>query len=78
MYYAAAQAEAQACATSPVAIVGGGNSAGQAALFLSRTSAEVHIVIRGESLRASMSRYLLAGIEHNIASSSGPGRRSPP
>ena len=65
VYYAATQAEAQACATSPVAIVGGGNSAGQAALFLSRTSAEVHIVIRGESLLASMSRYLLDRIEQN-------------
>ena len=65
VYYAATQAEAQACATGPVAIVGGGNSAGQAALFLSRTSAEVHIVIRGESLLASMSRYLLDRIQQD-------------
>jgi len=65
VYYAATQAEAQACAASPVAIVGGGNSAGQAALFLSRTSAEVFIIIRGESLQASMSRYLLDRIEQN-------------
>ena len=52
VYYAATQAEAQACGTSPVAVVGGGNSAGQAALFLSRSSAEVHIIIRGESLQS--------------------------
>jgi thioredoxin reductase (NADPH) len=49
VYYAATQAEAQACGTNPVAVVGGGNSAGQAALFLSRACAEVHIIIRGES-----------------------------
>ena len=65
VYYAATQAEAQACGTSPVAVVGGGNSAGQAALFLSRTCAEVHIIIRGESLHASMSRYLIDRIEQN-------------
>ena len=46
VYYAATQAEAQACGAGPVAVVGGGNSAGQAALFLSRSSAEVHIIIR--------------------------------
>src|SRR6185437_2321200 len=50
VYYAATQVEAQACGPSPVAVVGGGNSAGQAALFLSRTCAEVHIIIRGDSL----------------------------
>jgi thioredoxin reductase (NADPH) len=65
VYYAATQAEAQACDASPVAVVGGGNSAGQAALFLSRTCAQVHIVIRGESLQASMSRYLTDRIEQN-------------
>ena len=65
VYYAATQAEAQACGTGPVAVVGGGNSAGQAALFLSRSSAEVHIIIRGESLEASMSRYLIDRIEQN-------------
>jgi thioredoxin reductase (NADPH) len=65
VYYAATQAEAQTCGTSPVAIVGGANSAGQAALFLSRSSAEVHLVVRGESLHASMSRYLIDRIEQN-------------
>jgi thioredoxin reductase (NADPH) len=45
--------------------VGGGNSAGQAALFLSRTCADVHIIIRGPSLAASMSRYLIDEIEQS-------------
>ncbi len=63
VYYAATQMEAQACRADPVAIVGGGNSAGQAALFLSRSSAEVHIIIRGETLETSMSRYLISQIE---------------
>jgi thioredoxin reductase (NADPH) len=45
--------------------VGGGNSAGQAALFLSRSSAQVHVIIRGETLAASMSRYLIDQIERN-------------
>ena len=65
VYYAATQAEVQACGDGPVAVVGGGNSAGQAALFLSRSSAEVHVIIRGESLQASMSRYLIDRIEQN-------------
>jgi thioredoxin reductase (NADPH) len=65
VYYAATQVEAQACGTSPVAVVGGGNSAGQAALFLSRSCAQVHIIIRGDSLEASMSRYLTDRIEQN-------------
>ena len=65
VYYAATQAEAQACGTSPVAVVGGGNSAGQAALFLSRSRAEVHMLIRGDSLEASMSRYLIDRIKQN-------------
>jgi thioredoxin reductase (NADPH) len=65
VYYAATQMEAQACRSGPVAIVGGGNSAGQAALFLSRSSAEVHVIIRGETLAASMSRYLVDQIERD-------------
>ena len=65
VYYAATQMEAQACRADPVAIVGGGNSAGQAALFLSRSSAQVHVIIRGETLEASMSRYLIDQIERN-------------
>jgi thioredoxin reductase (NADPH) len=65
VYYAATQAEAQACETGPVAIVGGGNSAGQAALFLSRSCTEVHVIIRRDSLDASMSRYLIDRIERS-------------
>jgi thioredoxin reductase (NADPH) len=63
VYYAATQMEAQACREGPVAIVGGGNSAGQAALFLSRSSAAVHVIIRGQTLDSSMSRYLIDQIE---------------
>jgi thioredoxin reductase (NADPH) len=65
VYYAATQVEAQACGAGPVAIVGGGNSAGQAALFLSRSCDRVHVIIRGETLSASMSRYLIDRIEGN-------------
>jgi len=65
VYYAATQMEAQACRSDPVAVVGGGNSAGQAALFLSRGSSEVHIIIRGEALESSMSRYLIDQIEQH-------------
>jgi thioredoxin reductase (NADPH) len=65
VYYAATQMEAQACRADPVAIVGGGNSAGQAALFLSQTSMQVHIIIRADSLAASMSRYLVDQIERD-------------
>jgi thioredoxin reductase (NADPH) len=63
VYYAATQAEAQACGTGRVAIVGGGNSAGQAALYLSRSCAEVHLIIRRTALDATMSRYLVDRIE---------------
>jgi thioredoxin reductase (NADPH) len=65
VYYAATQMEAQACRAGPVAIVGGGNSAGQAALFLSRSGAEVHVIIRGETLDTSMSRYLIDQVERD-------------
>jgi thioredoxin reductase (NADPH) len=65
VYYAATQMEAQDCGAGPVAIVGGGNSAGQAALFLSRSCVQVHIIIRGEALEKSMSRYLTDQIERN-------------
>nr|WSY53617.1 FAD-dependent oxidoreductase [Streptomyces sp. NBC_00886] len=65
VYYAATQAEAQACGTGSVAIVGGGNSAGQAALFLSRSCATVHLIIRRDGLDATMSRYLIDRIERD-------------
>jgi len=65
VYYAATQMEAQACAGGPVVVVGGGNSAGQAALFLARTCTQVQVVIRGETLASSMSRYLIDQIERD-------------
>ena len=65
VYYAATQMEARACSGGPVIIVGGGNSAGQAALYLARTCTEVRIVIRGQTLASSMSRYLIDQIERH-------------
>ena len=65
VYYAATQAEAQLCAGDPVVVVGGGNSAGQAAMFLSRHSPGCRLLIRGGDLGRSMSRYLVDQIERN-------------
>ncbi len=55
--------EARLCAGSPVVVAGGGNSAGQAALFLAAAGSPVTVVIRGHDLDASMSRYLVDRIE---------------
>lgn len=63
VYYGATPMEAQLCANQEVAIVGGGNSAGQAAIFLAAHARHVHLLIRGAELAASMSRYLIARIE---------------
>jgi thioredoxin reductase (NADPH) len=65
VYYAATQMEAKACSGGPVVIVGGGNSAGQAALYLARSCPDVRIVIRSDSLARSMSRYLIDQIDRN-------------
>jgi thioredoxin reductase (NADPH) len=65
VYYAATQAEALLCAGDPVVIVGGGNSAGQAAMFMSRQSPDCRLLIRGGDLGKSMSRYLVDQIERN-------------
>jgi thioredoxin reductase (NADPH) len=65
VYYAATQMEAKACSGGPVVVVGGGNSAGQAALYLARTCTDVRIVIRSQSLAHSMSRYLIDQIERD-------------
>jgi thioredoxin reductase (NADPH) len=62
IYYAATGMEAQLCEHQEVALVGGGNSAGQAAMFLSRTAAHVHILVRGDGLAATMSDYLVQRI----------------
>jgi len=59
VYYAATHVEAQACAGLPVVVVGGGNSAGQAAVFLAERVEEVNLLIRREELAATMSRYLI-------------------
>jgi thioredoxin reductase (NADPH) len=58
IYYAATEMEARYCKDAEAVVVGGGNSAGQAAMYLSRTARNVHVLIRGESLAASMSSYL--------------------
>jgi thioredoxin reductase (NADPH) len=59
VYYGAALAEAKSCADEIVYIVGGANSAGQAAMYFSRYAGEVHMLVRGESLTRSMSKYLI-------------------
>ena len=59
VYYAATAMEAQLCADRAVVVVGGGNSAGQAAVYMSRFAAHVHILVRSEGLAATMSSYLI-------------------
>jgi thioredoxin reductase (NADPH) len=59
VYYAATQAEAQLCFSRVVGVVGGGNSAGQAAIFLADRGSQVHLIIRRGSLVETMSRYLI-------------------
>ena len=63
VHYAATPIETKLCAGEEVVIVGGGNSAGQAAIHLSRTVKHVHILVRGERLADSMSDYLVGRIE---------------
>lgn len=63
VHYAATEAEAQMCRGNEVAVVGGGNSAGQAAAFLAERVAKVNLLIRGGDLGKSMSRYLIDRIE---------------
>lgn len=59
IYYAATEMEARICATEPVTVVGGANSAGQASLFLAERGSPVTLAVRGHDLGASMSRYLV-------------------
>lgn len=59
VFYAATDLESRSCGNRPVIVVGGGNSAGQAAIFLSQGGCKVSVVIRKKDLAASMSRYLI-------------------
>jgi thioredoxin reductase (NADPH) len=63
IYYAATDIEARACTGQGVVVLGGGNSAGQAALFLAPKVAAVNIVVRGDNLESHMSRYLIDRVE---------------
>jgi thioredoxin reductase (NADPH) len=69
VYYGAATVEASACRGQEVYVLGGGNSAGQAALFLARFARQVHILTLGDGLEESMSQYLVERIERtpNVA-----------
>ena len=67
VYYSAMPMEAQLCVGEDVIVVGGGNSAGQAAVFLAQSAKRVHMLVRGEGLADTMSRYLIRRIEDNPA-----------
>jgi thioredoxin reductase (NADPH) len=67
IYYGATFIESQLCEGEEVAVVGGGNSAGQAAVFLAQTARKVHMLIRSRGLADTMSRYLIRRIEENPA-----------
>jgi thioredoxin reductase (NADPH) len=63
IYYAATEIESRYCKATEAVIIGGGNSAGQAAMFLSRSASCVRVLVRGDSLAASMSSYLSSRLE---------------
>ena len=65
VYYGATFVEAQLCGGEEVIVVGGGNSAGQAAVFLAQTAKRVYMLVRSAGLAASMSRYLIRRIENS-------------
>ena len=67
IYYGATYIESQLCEDEDVVVVGGGNSAGQAAVFLSQTARKVHMLVRSEALSDTMSRYLIQRIADNSA-----------
>jgi thioredoxin reductase (NADPH) len=67
VYYGATFMEQQLCVGEEVVVVGGGNSAGQAAVFLAQKAKRVHMLVRGSGLTDSMSRYLIRRIEDNPA-----------
>jgi thioredoxin reductase (NADPH) len=64
VYYSATHLEGQLCGGEEIAIVGGGNSAGQAAVFLATVATRVHVLVRARGLAESMSRYLIQRIEN--------------
>jgi thioredoxin reductase (NADPH) len=63
IFYSATEMEARFCARTEAVVIGGGNSAGQAAMFLSRAAAHVHLVVRSGNLAASMSSYLIERLQ---------------
>jgi thioredoxin reductase (NADPH) len=65
IYYAATFMEAQLCTGEEIIVVGGGNSAGQAAAFLAETVSKVYMLVRGRELSETMSRYLIQRIDEN-------------
>jgi thioredoxin reductase (NADPH) len=65
VYYGATFMEAQLCPGEEIAVIGGGNSAGQAAVFLAQTAKHVHMLVRSGSLAETMSRYLVRRIEQS-------------
>ncbi|MEP9355826.1 FAD-dependent oxidoreductase [Xanthobacter sp. KR7-65] len=67
IYYAATENEARYCRNAETVVIGGGNSAGQAAMFLSRAASHVRLLVRGSSLAASMSSYLSSRLEADPA-----------
>ncbi len=67
VYYGATYMESQLCEREDIIVVGGGNSAGQAAVFLSQSARKVHMLVRSGGLSDSMSRYLIQRIEENPA-----------
>jgi len=65
VYYSATHLESQMCGDQDVVVVGGGNSAGQAAVFMAQTARHVYMLVRAESLAQTMSRYLIRRIEES-------------
>ena len=77
IYYATTLVDAQSCDGGEVIVIGGGNSAGQAAVFLAERAKRVHMLIRSDSLAKSMSRYLIHQIEETpTIGNSGQTQRS--
>lgn len=65
IFYAATEMETRFCRNAEAVIIGGGNSAGQAAMYLSRAAKHVHVLVRGKELAKSMSSYLSSRLEHD-------------